>query len=145
MVSLSKGAPEPSRAVVPVAPPPAPPVQPQVPAGWHPDPHAPHELRYWDGTGWTHHRAPGHAPVPTYHVGVAVTDQHVNGALVAISWIATVVTLGYFLPWAVAETRGKANRLPVFVLTLLLGWTVIGWVVALVLACGSHGVRLARQ
>ncbi len=29
--------------------------QPAVatPAGWYPDPQATHELRYWDGTGWT--------------------------------------------------------------------------------------------
>ncbi len=27
------------------------------PAGWHPDPHGRHELRYWDGTVWTDHVA----------------------------------------------------------------------------------------
>jgi hypothetical protein len=31
------------------APPPGP------PAGWHPDPHSRHELRYWNGTQWTDH------------------------------------------------------------------------------------------
>jgi hypothetical protein len=25
------------------------------PAGWHPDPHRRHELRYWDGAQWTAH------------------------------------------------------------------------------------------
>ena len=24
-----------------------------APAGWHPDPLARHQFRYWDGTGWT--------------------------------------------------------------------------------------------
>lgn len=33
-----------------------------TPAGWHPDPQNPGQLRYWDGTTWTDHRAPG-APV----------------------------------------------------------------------------------
>lgn len=28
---------------------------PQVPAGWHPDPVGKHELRYWDGQNWTSH------------------------------------------------------------------------------------------
>jgi hypothetical protein len=28
---------------------------PPVPAEWHPDPLARHELRYWDGTRWTDH------------------------------------------------------------------------------------------
>jgi hypothetical protein len=29
------------------------------PAGWHPDPEYPGQLRYWDGTAWTDHRHPG--------------------------------------------------------------------------------------
>jgi hypothetical protein len=37
------------------APPPPPPAAAAVPAGWHPDPHGVHELRYWDGTSWTEH------------------------------------------------------------------------------------------
>jgi hypothetical protein len=31
----------------------------QTPAGWHPDPQNPGQLRYWDGNQWTEHRAPG--------------------------------------------------------------------------------------
>jgi hypothetical protein len=30
-----------------------------TPAGWHPDPHGRHELRYWDGTQWTQHVSTG--------------------------------------------------------------------------------------
>ena len=30
---------------------------PVVAAGWYPDPVQRHELRYWDGTGWSHHVA----------------------------------------------------------------------------------------
>ncbi len=26
---------------------------PSIPAGWHPDPHGRHELRFWDGCQWT--------------------------------------------------------------------------------------------
>src|SRR5690554_5107130 len=29
------------------------------PAGWHPDPHDPSRLRWWDGTEWTAHVHPG--------------------------------------------------------------------------------------
>ena len=37
------------------------------PAGWYPDPHQPAQLRYWDGTAWTDHRASRRpAPVPTW-------------------------------------------------------------------------------
>lgn len=32
-----------------------PPPPPSAPPGWVSDPHRRYELRYWDGTGWTHH------------------------------------------------------------------------------------------
>lgn len=41
----------------------------------------------------------------------------------------------YLLPFIVAMVRGKRNCLAILVLNLLLGWTLIGWVVALVWAC----------
>lgn len=43
----------------------------------------------------------------------------------------------YFLPFIVAANR---NRQPgaIFILNLLLGWTLVGWVVALVWACTSE-------
>jgi hypothetical protein len=39
------------------------------PAGWHPDPHDPNQIRYWDGNAWTEHTQPAQntpaaAPVP---------------------------------------------------------------------------------
>jgi len=42
--------------------------------------------------------------------------------------------LVYFLPWLIAWGRGKSNTVAIFVLNLLLGWTLVGWVVALVWA-----------
>lgn len=41
----------------------------------------------------------------------------------------------YFIPLIVADARGKSNKLAIGMLNLLLGWTMIGWVVALVWAC----------
>jgi Superinfection immunity protein len=38
----------------------------------------------------------------------------------------------YFLPSIMALARSKQNLLAIFLLNLLLGWTAIGWVVALV-------------
>lgn len=47
--------------------------------------------------------------------------------------ILLVVTfIGYFLPFLVALIRGHRQRVAILVLNLLLGWTFIGWVVALV-------------
>ena len=38
----------------------------------------------------------------------------------------------YFVPTLVASRRDHHQRTPIFVLNLFLGWTFLGWVVALV-------------
>lgn len=38
----------------------------------------------------------------------------------------------YFLPTLIAVLRKHKNKLAVFLLNLLLGWTVLGWIVALI-------------
>jgi len=43
----------------------------------------------------------------------------------------------YFLPTIVAEMRHVENKGPTFVINLFLGWTFIGWVVALAMAAGA--------
>jgi Superinfection immunity protein len=58
--------------------------------------------------------------------------------LMVIAWIAAVVSGLYMLPWAVAVTRGKSNATAIGFINLLLGWTIVGWVVALVMACRPH-------
>ena len=40
----------------------------------------------------------------------------------------------YFLPGIIAAARHKRNTASVFALNLFLGWTLIGWVIALVWA-----------
>jgi hypothetical protein len=40
----------------------------------------------------------------------------------------------YFVPWIVANHRRHHNQVALFCLNLFLGWTLIGWVVALVWA-----------
>jgi hypothetical protein len=42
--------------------------------------------------------------------------------------------LFYFLPSIIAFARSKRDLLSIFLLNLFLGWTLIGWVVALVWA-----------
>ena len=81
----------------------------------------------------------GSVPVPVSYVAAPLTDQQpVSTPVVVISWIVTLFTSLYMLPWAVAASRGKANQWSVFLVSLLLGWTVVGWVVALVMACTAH-------
>ncbi|HEY1134089.1 MAG TPA: superinfection immunity protein [Nocardioides sp.] len=69
-----------------------------------------------------------------------VTDQKNRPVSTIVSIVVTVLTLGYMLPWMIAALRGKQNAWGVFWLTLLLGWTGVGWIVALVLACMPHRV-----
>ena len=48
---------------------------------------------------------------------------------------ALLVSLGlYFLPTILAFSRRVVNRGSVAVINLFLGWTVIGWVIALAMA-----------
>jgi hypothetical protein len=44
----------------------------------------------------------------------------------------------YFIPAAVAWLRHVPNRGSVTVVNVFLGWTVIGWIVALAMACRSR-------
>jgi RsiW-degrading membrane proteinase PrsW (M82 family) len=47
---------------------------------------------------------------------------------------AALILILYFLPTFVAEIRHHPQKVAIAVLNLLLGWTLIGWVVALVWA-----------
>ena len=48
--------------------------------------------------------------------------------------ILIVLILTYFIPSLVAVFREKDNTVAIFVLNLVAGWTLVGWVVALVWA-----------
>ncbi|GAF73425.1 unnamed protein product [marine sediment metagenome] len=47
-------------------------------------------------------------------------------------WVLAVLV--YFLPGFVAVMRDKRNKNAILLVNLLLGWTVIGWIIALVWA-----------
>jgi hypothetical protein len=59
--------------------------------------------------------------------------------LFAAILIATL-SLFYFLPFALAFNRRRANTGAIFALNLFLGWSLIGWVVALVWALKEESV-----
>jgi hypothetical protein len=50
----------------------------------------------------------------------------------------------YFLPSIIALARDKRDKLSIFLLNFFLGWSVIGWVVALLWALKSDPVVLVR-
>lgn len=59
-------------------------------------------------------------------------------AAVAI-WVGLI--LAYWAPTLVAALRGHRQMGPILVINLLLGWTFVGWVVALAMALSSQGPR----
>ena len=48
------------------------------------------------------------------------------------------------IPWAIAAVRGNRNAWSVFWVNLLLGWTVIGWIIALVMSIKEHRILAVR-
>ena len=54
-----------------------------------------------------------------------------------VAIVVAVVTGGYMAPWAVAAVR-DVRHWSVFWINLLLGWTIIGWIVALVMSLRSQ-------
>jgi len=67
-----------------------------------------------------------------------VTDQKDRPVSALVAIVAAIATGGYLLPWMVAALRGTSHHWSVFWVNLLLGWTVVGWVVALVMAMRAH-------
>jgi hypothetical protein len=51
-----------------------------------------------------------------------------------IAVVAALLTGGYMLPWAIAALRDLRTHVSVGLVNLLLGWTIIGWIVALVMS-----------
>lgn len=50
--------------------------------------------------------------------------------------LGIIIVIGfYFVPTIVAVVRKVTNQGSVAVINLFLGWTLIGWVVALAMAC----------
>jgi hypothetical protein len=50
----------------------------------------------------------------------------------------------YFLPSIIAMIRSKRDTLAIFLLNLFLGWSVIGWIIALVWAAKHDVPAVAR-
>jgi hypothetical protein len=51
-------------------------------------------------------------------------------------FVLLVLAVPYFVPSIVAVRRKMPNKGSTIVVNLFLGWTFIGWVVALAMACG---------
>ena len=61
----------------------------------------------------------------------------------AAVFLGIIVIGAYFLPTIVAISRKVTNQGSVAVINFFLGWTLIGWVAALAMACRTS--RLVRD
>ncbi|WP_190121988.1 superinfection immunity protein [Streptomyces inusitatus] len=64
-----------------------------------------------------------------------------DGATVIAVAVGVILFIAYFVPTIVAFTRNVPNSGSVLVINLLLGWTLIGWIVALAMAARSQSPR----
>lgn len=55
-----------------------------------------------------------------------------------------VLVILYFLPWLIAMLNRHRQIAGIFFLNLFLGWTLVGWVVALVWAVQSGAAKPVR-
>lgn len=78
-------------------------------------------------------------PVPYGYTTQIVTPlpRRSSTGHVVIAWVLAVGTGFYLLPWAIAATRNKQRLAPVVLINVFLGWSLVGWIVALVMACTS--------
>jgi hypothetical protein len=71
-----------------------------------------------------------------------MASSPVMGGVIHSSAFFVVLVL-YFLPSVVAVARKITHQGSVVVINVFLGWTFVGWVVALAMACRTN--RVARD
>ena len=71
-------------------------------------------------------------------------SSEIHGDPVAGLILIGVTLAGYFFPSIIAVARGHHNTLAIFLLNLLLGWTGLGWIGALVWAATAVQARPPR-
>jgi hypothetical protein len=79
-------------------------------------------------------------------ISLIVLGLIVMGLLTGTGFVQAALSSGavglgmwiYFIPARIAFKRSKKQRNPIAVLNLLLGWTILGWVGALVWATSSE-------
>jgi hypothetical protein len=66
-----------------------------------------------------------------------MNPDHAASALKIILVVFGVLFV-YLMPLAVAQSRRHRNRLAIGVTNVLVGWTVLGWFVAMIWACTAN-------
>lgn len=71
------------------------------------------------------------AAIPLVWILARIARDDQTAGTMTTSYIAGLI---YFLPVVVARSRGRLRVAPVILTNLFFGWTVIGWVIALILS-----------
>jgi hypothetical protein len=88
-----------------------------TPAGWYPDPQQAATLRYWDGTTWTMHRAPGPLPL--------VTAPKIRPGLVGV-WITAILSLFTFYFRSVDGSGDVTTiAIPIGIVFMIICWSLV--------------------
>ena len=53
---------------------------------------------------------------------------------IIVSFVGIII---YFIPTIIAFKRKQLNKIKIFLFIFFFGWTVVLWIIALVLACES--------
>lgn len=74
--------------------------------------------------------------MPVFIILVSGSNQQVFGSNQTVLWLFMlfVAIIVYFLPTIMANSRSHNNNKAICILNLFLGWTFLGWVIALVWA-----------
>jgi Superinfection immunity protein len=92
---------------------------------------------------------PQHIGTPIYTTKVTYATQNLadpttptpTSTFIGLGYLAIALAI-YFMPSIIGS--GKRNVGAIFILNLFLGWTFIGWVVALVWAC-CHDSQVVKS
>jgi hypothetical protein len=76
------------------------------------------------------------SPVEGANPDTAKDSADFSGILVPVLWVIGAIL--YFVPWVVASRRRVHAQAGIIVLNLLLGWTILGWVGALIWAVSAE-------
>lgn len=74
----------------------------------------------------------------TFDVGTPAATSGGSGDLIGMGVLLLIGAVAYLLPALIASQRKHANSTPICLVNILFGWTLLGWVVALIWATTSN-------
>lgn len=72
-----------------------------------------------------------------------LADIHPVLRLAVTLSVIVLAVIAYFLPALIASRRKHPNRASITILNLLLGWSLLGWVIALIWSASAFQGRTA--